>query len=311
MPVATPFNAIGAGNGFPECLTSEWDGGTVEVSHASHWTTLSGWSNVNAPDGEEAQEQSIIDSFKNAMKLFWNLYSINYTVEASSFWEGYGTSTTSLGNLLLDTKINTRNGVDLNGGDNYREARPLYRVCSPYGGDLLNRVVEDSLRPRVETDCSTHYYPRPISFGPDLPLISRMENNGVFVGYGIGSSYVPADEVNPAFYNGLLSWALADTVSPSVGLELSSVALPEPTGFYDDEIDYIELSGMHFVCRVNGFDGNTGVLTLEPSLGHAKVDRELKNGDGEVVRRDVAEISLDSLGFYTYPTNSTPIPLVV
>lgn len=308
MPVATPFNALGAGNGFPECLTSDWDGGTVDVSHADYWTTLSGWSSVNTPDGEEAQEQSIIDSFKNAMKLFWNLYSINYTVNALSWRDGVGTSTTSLGSLRLDTQENILNGSDLNGEDNYREARPLYRVCSEnYLAPLRNQVRDTETGSGVRTLCSSRYFPRPASVGPDVPLFSRMENNGVFVGYGIGSAYVPADDEfdSPAFYTGIFSTAFANTYNPQVGLELRSVAGPlADGGFYEDKIDYIELSGMHFVCRAYGFDGDTGDLELDASSGYAKVLRESKDSDDKLITRNKASVEVDSLDFYTYPPYS-------
>ena len=75
MPVAESFNALGAGNGFPSCLTKvnmldlNGDGSNVE---AKKWTTLGGTQKGQSPtDGE------ISLSLKNAMKIYWNLYSVS------------------------------------------------------------------------------------------------------------------------------------------------------------------------------------------------------------------------------------------
>ena len=65
MPTATPFNALGAGNGFRYCPSK------VDVSVYDHWTTLSG-VNKNSPG---ASDSLIAESLELGMKIYWNLFS--------------------------------------------------------------------------------------------------------------------------------------------------------------------------------------------------------------------------------------------
>lgn len=82
MPTATPFTALGVGNGFPSCL------GKVEIGNLSGgimWTTLSG---VNADNytsfGGAALAQKVSESLELAMKLYWNKFKLNGLSASSS-----------------------------------------------------------------------------------------------------------------------------------------------------------------------------------------------------------------------------------
>ena len=73
MPTATEFTALGAGNGFPFCplsydLKPEIDNGDIDK-----WTTFSGHQLTTAPT-----QQSIDESFINAMKLYWNISGVDF-----------------------------------------------------------------------------------------------------------------------------------------------------------------------------------------------------------------------------------------
>ena len=81
MPIATPFKALGAGNGFPDCSTK------IDVSQYDYWVTLGGFKQS---DGGSPTEDQINDSLINAMNLVWNCYSFSWTAtsdggEAASF----------------------------------------------------------------------------------------------------------------------------------------------------------------------------------------------------------------------------------
>ena len=65
MPTATPFTALGKGNGFPFCATKQ------DVSSYYKWVTLGGTQKGNAPTVAEKNASLI-----NAMKLFWNAYEL-------------------------------------------------------------------------------------------------------------------------------------------------------------------------------------------------------------------------------------------
>ena len=64
MPTATPFTALGRGNGFSFCPNK------VDVSGYDYWVTLGGYKKTDTGDPTQAQVNL---SLKNAMQLFWNL----------------------------------------------------------------------------------------------------------------------------------------------------------------------------------------------------------------------------------------------
>jgi hypothetical protein len=74
MPTATPFTALGRGNGFPFCPSK------VNVSTYDYWTTFSG-VNKNNPTTSDALIQ---ESLALAMKFYWNIYSVNVTTNTQT-----------------------------------------------------------------------------------------------------------------------------------------------------------------------------------------------------------------------------------
>ena len=74
MPTATPFTALGAGNGFPYCPAR------VDVDTFAYWTTFSGF-NKNSTGSPSASE--IESSRRIAMKLYWNTHELQATAEVS------------------------------------------------------------------------------------------------------------------------------------------------------------------------------------------------------------------------------------
>jgi hypothetical protein len=68
MPTATPFTALGRGNGFPFCIFPINVNISPNGNPYTHWITLGG-----TKKGGSSPTQSEIDlSFANAMKLWWN-----------------------------------------------------------------------------------------------------------------------------------------------------------------------------------------------------------------------------------------------
>jgi hypothetical protein len=75
MPTATPFTALGRGNGFPFCPVN------LEVSVYDYWTTLGGF---NHESGGTPLQAEIDLSLVNAMKLYWNFYGATLSVSAAT-----------------------------------------------------------------------------------------------------------------------------------------------------------------------------------------------------------------------------------
>lgn len=89
MPTATPFAALGRGNGFNVCPNELIDffGGqlvyysSVNVNLYSVWTTLGGY---NSNSTGTVTEEQINLSRQRAMKLCWNLHQVNCSLSAVS-----------------------------------------------------------------------------------------------------------------------------------------------------------------------------------------------------------------------------------
>lgn len=129
MPTATPFTALGAGNGFPFCppkvnVADRGDGSPYE-----YWTTLSGWSKVSTPADDAAKAASIDESLQLAMKLFWNFNGLSVAnngtySNGSSF--SY-TSTIDMDGGEYETVLFRGNGFSSN-----ENKAPNERVCYNY-----------------------------------------------------------------------------------------------------------------------------------------------------------------------------------
>ena len=85
MPTATPFTALGAGNGFRGCPTGyDFLGdfvypSRVNVNDYNVWTTLGGY---NSSSGGAVTEAQISLSRSRAMQLYWNLHQVNCSLSA-------------------------------------------------------------------------------------------------------------------------------------------------------------------------------------------------------------------------------------
>jgi hypothetical protein len=88
MPTATPFTALGKGNGFRDCPTGYYDfwgdfvyPSRVNVNDYNVWTTLGGY---NSSSGGAVTEAQISLSRSRAMQLYWNLHQVNCSLSAVS-----------------------------------------------------------------------------------------------------------------------------------------------------------------------------------------------------------------------------------
>ena len=85
MPTATPFTALGKGNGFRDCPTGyDFLGdfvypSRVNVNDYNVWTTLGGY---NSNSGGAVTEAQISLSRSRAMQLYWNLHQVNCSLSA-------------------------------------------------------------------------------------------------------------------------------------------------------------------------------------------------------------------------------------
>jgi len=135
-PEATPFAALGRGNGFPFC-PFEFD-----VTDFDHWTTLSGY---NKDSTEDPTEDDINNSLIAAMKMFWNWHGMS--AEASFNNDQYNRSGTAT-DVELDTSLEPKTRVcPFDFYATNQDDRAGVRISNDplYGGFEIVRMYNDSV----------------------------------------------------------------------------------------------------------------------------------------------------------------------
>lgn len=158
MPTATPFKALGAGNGFPYCLSKE------DVSGIEYWTTLGG----NQKNGGVTESGK---GLKQAMAILWNLEGVNLTAKQTE------TKTNANGTFTAVAEL----GVVSTDGAVY-EIQPKDRACRGFSG--FSALDSDS-DPEVQPVAGAS-----VTFVCNLENMVRFyngptDNEANFVGYGM------------------------------------------------------------------------------------------------------------------------------
>lgn len=156
MPTATPFTALGKGNGFALCAPK------VDVSNYDYWTTLSG-VNKNSPG---ASDSLIAESLELGMKIFWNLFSC--VAPTNVTFSSTGT---------LPSESSSLSYLDVS---NHSRSEPMDRVCGGVGV-----TDSQSSSPSGRTNCQLF-----LTAGSGVRMydgVTTNESNFVGIGYGGGS----------------------------------------------------------------------------------------------------------------------------
>jgi len=165
MPTATPFKALGAGNGFPLCL------GKVNVSTYDYWVTLGGYKKT---DGGTPTDQQIADSLENAMQLFWNLDGWTGRLYFNDYFSSYEI-----------TSLSMKNGDWTVSGDEYYAYKLDGTQVNEPDFDPKDRVCYKSF-------VATKYASYPdsgisLSVTPVRMYDGATSDEGNFVGYGFNA----------------------------------------------------------------------------------------------------------------------------
>lgn len=274
MPKAKPFITLGRFNGFPYCPAK------IDVSDYE-WITLGGTQKGNSPTPEE------IDlSYRNAMKLYWNIFSVKGLVSLPS------------GESLDSAPITDE---------------PKSRICY----DRFSSV--NSISENLED--SEGSWLGDTAFGSmanKVAIIVKMYNGSTdnevnFVGYGLGGSafsivlglYI-GDDTTPARIN-LASFA-EEFPEDSLGEYnkddypiLWGMFGPNPDGITDWEGEeaYVDVGGIWFLSIAASDASSSASFTTNVSNMSAEADIPVWLGGGKIQGK------IDSLEFYTYKT-ATP-----
>ena len=261
MPTATPFTALGRGNGFPFCPPR------VDVDTYDYWTTLGGFKKT---DGGSPSQAQIDLSLTNAMKLYWNLWKVSGSAEADNQGTTYG----PINHLVEDvdaTDVTSPSGVD--------ELFPNLRTC-------LNSYTLKKEEKTPQADDGA--FPATAYLQVRL-FICRMYNGGEFVGYGIDSR---------SGWGNIIGSASIEIISAFVLSALVTLNSFSNDGNADyEEIDYKNINGMDFVVRCyafsDGYPSGTFVKDI-PNLTASVIPEVPSDGKVEV------KLDTDPLSFYTY-----------
>ncbi len=262
MPTAESFNALGVGNGFPACITK------VNVSTYDKWTTFSGWSKDNGPVGDAAKAESIAKSLRLAMKIYWNLYSVNGTLTATTVDPPDPDESVTLSsvNVLADPK-----------------AEPQSRVC--HWLDDVESSDSDG-----GTSCAFEIFSRSSGGKIQIPIARLYQ----------GSTSVESNFIGYGMLGGLdsrLTRISTNTGSTQIQISLWSMlneGLDDSDKFRD--YAYVDLDGIYFVayCYARNNDIESGSVSLDATTLSAYTLYDSTFG------RQESEGQITSLTFYTY-----------
>ncbi len=334
MPTATPFTALGRGNGFPFCLAkidvtninsigsgllSPYDQGSI------NWMTLGGVSS-----GSASQSQINL-SLRNAMKLFYNLHS----VQAGTFT---ATSEITDNSLQEGNQYGTISGFPTDSSSaNGTNAFGIFQKRDSFTQEIsdlppIKRACKESSSISVvsfggERDPSNFHRPQRSSAQIDGGFsIFKMYNGSIddesnFVGYGCFRPVARAVAISQASARG----TGGSNVDMRVEVQVSSILLGDTGsgtdpgdsvlgGEFDEKISYTTLEGIPFVAKtkINVFstvDESADIHNLDNNLSASQLSGTVSssfsldyNDDGEFTAagNGSVEASISGLNFYTY-----------
>ena len=264
MPTATPFTALGAGNGFPFCPPKVNVADRGDGSPYDYWTTLSGVSK----DSPVASDALIAESLQLGMKLFWNLNEIN----CDAVYENISGNINSVSSAIFE--VFNESGI---------ATEPKDRVCETLGLRSSTTDPNNSIFPHAQ-------------IGSNRLNICRMYNGSTssednFIGYGA----TLARPLNPrTTFIGCTGGAAAGFCSTVLGGYLNE----ENISSIAEDYQYVNMGseGSPIWLTCAAIAQNSGVYsgTVDASL----LISEITYTNGSTVRNGYAEII--SLDFYTY-----------
>lgn len=265
MPEADPFNALGAGNGFPYCPPRVNVDDTASLTY--EWVTLGGTKKGDALTGATFEEQKN-ESLRVAMRYLWNLYSCETRFEYNEAFSVVS------GEFIFPHEL---------------DRVPKIRVC---GGDSSYMDDEDPRREgdgTIDREGNTDY-DYLVDSGISTARIIRMYVNDNFIGYGLRgmTSELTTGAVDVAFLNGNNGLSML-----TVGSYFRRI-VNDP--FNVTVSDYLNWGSMPIVA-VYSF----GFFTFNPEViqdtdGETIIANSHSNGSSAN-----RKFTIGPPGFYTYP----------
>jgi hypothetical protein len=272
MPTATKFNALGAGNGFPFCLTK------VDVSGYDYWTTLGG-----NQKGGSVTESGL--GLREAMSVFWNAHALNCNATTS----GTATIDGSISRVRVEYKVFDYNvpfpdpPILIDSG----AATPKLRVCIP---SQVDGIVTNYVYRERDGASSAEFLTN------DLRAMynGATTSEGNFVGYGLGY-------VETRFQSRGTITAEAGRVSTlNAGVYVGGFGYtPDNTTNDVFGVGYVTLSDLNVFAYVEAKNGPNDQVSGSVNLSALSASCTLTS-TAEPPSVATANASLSSIDFYTY-----------
>ena len=259
-PIATPFTALGAGNGFPECINTVW------VGWSDYWTTLSGFNKNSTGSPTQA---SIDESFRMAMNLYWNLHEFTLTCSHTAAFDQPAASFDKL--IIGDDNVAEFEGL-----------QPVKRACYDFSTQFSRYILSRYNVAEAQSNWTRA--------SGRLGIFAYYDTRGL-LGYSANSSSVSLN-VNASLLG------VRSSINPLAGVNLTGnvrTAVIDPAPYLQNYA-YVELDGMHFVGQAYASDGQDDSATIDAANLTAECTRATYNPAGSVT----VEASITALNFYAY-----------
>jgi len=240
MPTATPFNAIGAGNGLPYC-PSKTDVSTLPSDRA--WTTFSGVNADNYTSFSDADlEQKINESFVIAMKLYWNKFrSTGFQAQSSGSASEYTSRFQPTGGFSR-TWSQSMSGMTSDDAIDAGTLEPMERVCGSGQPEVRkSEDIDGTDQDGDQIDVGNLFLLN------RLGTITRVYDEDKFLGYSFALNGYAIMVTRSSV--GTLSAGGSCEVRCASGMD-SSLDVNET--FEKINTSYVTIDGIHFVSRVSG-----------------------------------------------------------
>lgn len=272
MPTATPFTALGRGNGFSYCpdkinVLDRGDGQPYD-----YWTTLDGF---NKESTGVRSDSDLRDSLIAAMKFYWNLKGMN---ASASRVDGFSGISGSVENVELDDS-----------DEPYTRVCPFYPFAVKSDTSCFNSIGINN------------------QFNQFRALeIYRLYNGATndesnFVGYAAGAAG------SSSFSRGLVARssgdALINRAKATVELGYAIDDDQNLLSYEYEDIGYVTLNDLHFVCRarteLRTYSGSSNLQHTEnASALTASASQTIS--DSTTDYNFSASASISELVFWTY-----------
>tara|TARA_R110002074_G_scaffold398030_1_gene589268 strand:+ start:95 stop:859 length:765 start_codon:yes stop_codon:yes gene_type:complete len=254
MPTATKFMALGAGNGFTSCLAKVDISDAINAAGVPTGVPYDYWTTLSGWSAVNEPADKAA-SIAESLRLAMKLWWNLNSVSVDTFHNGDNrpTAPKSISSVAVGNTFND-----------------LTATIEP-----INRICETSINSYHKAADPSGSSARARILVPPVRLYDGEE----FIGYGANKRFADTRAEPPQ--------------STFADVRIGGYGDDGTSSFFVEELAYVELDGMHFVCRARA-DAGLATGTVDAASLHAESSRTIQ-GTGYTT-----SATITSLDFYTY-----------